>query len=113
VLYAREDWSVLLINPGSQDKVTRAHQVQPLFEAGMIYAPVPVDGRDAYTWAEGVKNECATFPKGKHDDRVDSTTQAISWLRNSGILQMDTEAQFDIDQSITHRGRPLDPIYPA
>lgn len=112
-LYAREDWSVQLVNPGSLDKVTRAHQVQPMFEAGMIYAPVPVDGRSVYKWAEDVKNECATFPKGRHDDRVDSTTQALSFLRSTGMLQMDTEAQFDIDQSITHRGAALPPIYPA
>jgi predicted phage terminase large subunit-like protein len=112
-LYAREEWSVQLINPGSLDKVTRAHQVQPMFEAGMVYAPVPVNGQPAYNWAEGVKNECAAFPKGAHDDRVDSLTQGLSWLRSTGMLQMDTEAQYDIDQSILHRGAPLVPIYPV
>jgi predicted phage terminase large subunit-like protein len=112
-LYARDNWSVQLMNPGSQDKVTRAHQVQPMFEGGMIYAPVPVDGRSVFKWAEDVKNECATFPKGRHDDRVDSVTMALSWLRNTGMLQMDTEARYDIDQSVTHRGAPLPPIYPV
>lgn len=111
--YGREDWSTQLINPGSRDKITRAHMVQPIFEAGMVYAPVPIDSRQVYPWVEKIKNECATFPKGKHDDLVDSTTQAISWLRTSGMLQMDTEARFDVEQSITHRGAPIAPIYPG
>jgi predicted phage terminase large subunit-like protein len=112
-LYSREEWSVQLINPGSQDKVSRAYQVQPMFEAGMIYAPVPVDGREAYGWVEALKSELAVFPKGKHDDRVDCITQGLSFLRSTGMLHMDTEVEYDTEQSMMHRGKPLAPIYPA
>ena len=112
-LYSREDWSTQLINPGSLDKVARTHQVQPMFECGMVYAPVPSDGRESYGWVEKVKNESAVFPKGKHDDIHDSMTQALSWLRQSGILSMDGEIDYDYDESIRHRGAPAGPIYPV
>lgn len=105
-LHAREDWSVQVVNPGAQDKVARAYQVQPMFEAGIVYAP-------DRAWAEQVIAECATFPRGKHDDRVDSTTQALSFLRSSGLLVFDSEAQFDINQEATHRGGAAPPLYPA
>jgi len=105
-LHAREDWSVQLIDPGQLDKVARAYQVQPLFENGLVYAPERL-------WADAVIDECATFPRGKHDDRVDSTTQALSFLRSSGLLVLDSEAQFDLDAEMTHRGAAPAPLYPG
>ncbi len=58
-----------------RDKVARAYAAQPLLSAGRIYVP---DRR----WADDVIDECATFPFGKHDDLVDTCTQALIWLKN-------------------------------
>jgi phage terminase large subunit-like protein len=33
--------------------------------------------------------QASIFPKGKHDDLVDSMTQAISYLRSVGLAQTD------------------------
>jgi predicted phage terminase large subunit-like protein len=68
-------------------KVARANAAQPDFESGAIF----VAGREAETldgpasstpaWAQGVIEECATFPNATHDDRVDMVTMAVNWLR--------------------------------
>lgn len=47
------------------DKVARAHAITHLFAAGMVYAP---DRK----WADMVMDECSVFPKGAHDDLVDT-----------------------------------------
>jgi predicted phage terminase large subunit-like protein len=60
---------VTMYSPGGrragQDKVSRAHSVAPLFEAGMVWAPDT-------DWAEDLVEECAAFPNGDNDDLVDS-----------------------------------------
>lgn len=72
-------WSVELVNPGAMDKVARAYAVQAAFTNGQVYCP----DRD---WADKVITQCESFPKGKHDDAVDSTTQALRYLRERGLL---------------------------
>jgi len=72
-------WSVELINPGALDKVARAYSVQPVFANGQVYCPDKA-------WAEAVISQCEIFPRGKHDDSVDSTTQALTYLRKRGLL---------------------------
>jgi predicted phage terminase large subunit-like protein len=72
-------WSVELVNPGALDKVARAYGIQSTFTNGQVYAP----DRD---WAEKVIAQAEAFPKGKHDDAVDSTTQALRYLRERGLL---------------------------
>jgi predicted phage terminase large subunit-like protein len=61
------------------DKVTRAHAVSPLVEAGRVFLP------KAAPWLAEFLDELSTFPSGAHDDIVDSTTQALNYLR-SGTL---------------------------
>ena len=57
----------------------RVNSISPLFEAGMVWCP-------PYKWAEEVVEECAAFPYGKHDDYVDSLTQALMRYRQFGAL---------------------------
>jgi predicted phage terminase large subunit-like protein len=88
-LYANEDWAVHLINPGNQDKLARLHSVQHLFSEGMVYAPDK-------SWAEMVIRQVASFPKGKHDDLVDSVSMAMRHLRESGLLIRSEERLADL-----------------
>ena len=90
------DYSVQLINPGAQDKTARAYAVQAAFTGGQIYAP----DRD---WADKVITECEQFPKGAHDDLVDSTTQAIKYLRERGLLKRSEEVVAEITDRATYR----------
>jgi predicted phage terminase large subunit-like protein len=57
------------------DKETRAHAVTPLIEAGRVFLP------EGAPFLRGVVDELAIFPNGIHDDTVDSTTQALNYLR--------------------------------
>jgi predicted phage terminase large subunit-like protein len=88
-LYAHETWAVHLINPGNQSKLARLYSVQHLFSEGMVYAPDK-------TWAEAVIRQVASFPKGKHDDMVDSVSQAVRHLRDTGLLVRSDERLADL-----------------
>ena len=45
----------------------------PEHESNAEHAPVPA-------WVKDLINECASFPNGENDDRVDSLDQAINWM---------------------------------
>ena len=64
---------IIPINPKAS-KEERANMVTPLFEAGAVYIPEQADFTNDYV------EELITFPNASHDDRLDSTTQALSWL---------------------------------
>jgi predicted phage terminase large subunit-like protein len=105
-LYGHEDWAVQLINPGAIDKLARLYSVQHLFSEGMVYAP---DRR----WSDLVIRQCEVFPKGKHDDLVDTVSQALRHLRELGVLTRSAERMADIDEQMRHRGAPPEPLYPS
>jgi predicted phage terminase large subunit-like protein len=105
-LYGHEDWAVQLINPGAIDKLARLYSVQHLFSEGMVYAP---DRR----WADLVIRQCEVFPKGKHDDLVDTVSMGMRHLRELGVLTRSAERMADIDEQMRHRGAPPEPLYPV
>lgn len=104
-LYKNAGYGVQLINPKAQDKVARAYSVQNLLADGMIHAP----DRE---WALMVMDECAMFPKGAHDDLVDSTTMAWRFLRNIGLAELPEERQIGIRESMRMRSK-VKPLYPG
>ena len=61
------------------DKLARAQAVTPLFEAGKIHLPESAPGLADYV------DELAAFPTGIHDDAVDSTTQALNYIRHQPV----------------------------
>lgn len=79
---------ILLINPHGGDKVARLHACQAMFADRMIYAPDTV-------WAEQVITEVSQFPKSKWADWTDTVSQALQYMRNTGLLQMGVEADED------------------
>ena len=103
-LYANEDWGVILVNPGAQDKVARLNSVQHLFSEGCVYAPDKA-------WAEMVIRQVASFPKGKHDDLVDSCSMGIRHLRETSMLIRSEERLQEIQSSMDYArmksGAPL------
>ena len=105
-LYSNENFSVQLHDPKSIDKMSRLYAVQHLFAEGLIYAP-------NRSWADMVINECAIFPKGKHDDIVDTVSQALNYLRQTGILQRPEEIQNDVEADLRHTSMKAAPLYNA
>ena len=104
-LYGAEDWAVQLINPGSLDKLARVYSIQHLFSEGMIYAP-------DRQWADAVIRQCEVFPKGKNDDLVDTVSQALRHLRETGLLVRAPERMAEIDAGRRHVRKAPAPLYP-
>jgi predicted phage terminase large subunit-like protein len=57
------------------DKLSRAQAVTAIVEAGKVYLP------EEAPWLTDYIDELASFPTGLYDDAVDSTTQALNYLR--------------------------------
>lgn len=103
-LYREDGWSIQLVKPVG-DKVARAHAVEPSFAAGLVYAPDE-------DWAEKVIAQAEVFPKGKHDDLVDSASQALQWLRQSGLISHNFEVAAELREALTFKPEPR-PLYDA
>jgi predicted phage terminase large subunit-like protein len=95
-LHKYANWQVRLVNPGAQDKVARAYSVQASFSNGVVWAP----DRD---WADKVITQAEVFPKAKHDDLVDSTVQALRYIRDNGLLQRADEIAAQVTIDAQHR----------
>jgi hypothetical protein len=48
-------------------------------------------------WAEGFLSQICSFPDSSHDDYVDSATQAIRYLKDSGWLDINPPPRYDDD----------------
>jgi predicted phage terminase large subunit-like protein len=103
-LFSHEDFAVQLVDPKSQDKLSRLYSVQHLFAEGLIYAP-------DRTWADQVITQVSTFPKGKHDDLVDTVSMALRHLREIGLLTRNVEYAADLDSQMFHNGSPPPSLY--
>ncbi len=57
------------------DKVTRLNLLTGLIESGHVILP------PAAPWLDDFLLEITRFPRAKHDDQVDSFTQALAWMR--------------------------------
>ena len=62
-----------------KDKVSRAHSVAPMFEAGLVH----ILNDD---FKSSVLEECAHFPYGKFDDIVDTVVQALMRIREGFLI---------------------------
>jgi predicted phage terminase large subunit-like protein len=57
------------------DKVMRLHAQTALIENGFVYIP------ETAPWLAAYLHEMTVFPRGKHDDQVDSTAQFLDWFK--------------------------------
>jgi predicted phage terminase large subunit-like protein len=62
------------------DKVTRMASETPAIEGGNVYLPTKAP------WLDDYLHELSRFPNGKHDDQVDSTSQALNVMTKSKII---------------------------
>lgn len=99
------DYGVHLLDPGSQDKVSRLHAIANLFAEGLIFSP-------DRSWADMVITQVGNFPKGKHDDLVDTVSAGINYLRQSGMLRRGAEIRSEVEQEMRRYGNGPAPLYP-
>lgn len=93
------------------DKVMRMHAQTGTIEAGFVHIP-----REAH-WLAEYLHELVTFPKGKYDDQVDSTAQALDWITSTkrepnfiAFMRMElekTEAQRNPTGTVRMRVPPM------
>ena len=102
--FGLQDWAIQLC-PVKGDKVARALAVQPSFSQGMVWAP----DRE---WSEIVIEEAEMFPRARHDDVVDSMTQALNYLRGVGLAQTQEEVHHEERERVMHRPR-VKALYPV
>lgn len=76
VLKSQTDLNVVEdINP-TKDKVSRVKNISPIVEAGRVHLLMGA-------WTDAFLDECAAFPNGVHDDRVDTLVMALQQNRNN------------------------------
>jgi len=93
--------------PATTDKFARAYSVQTFMEHGTVCAVARMEPRGVVDtalqqafpgreddraeepvfrpWAQECVDECAVFPRGRHDDYLDSVTHALRHLRDLGF----------------------------
>ena len=66
------------------DKVTRMHAQSAKIEAGQVHLPRRAE------WLQEFRLELLQFPRGRHDDQVDSLSQFLNWIerRNRNRLRV-------------------------
>ena len=91
-MLAREEILAYPYNPGRADKLARLHMVSHIFAHGYVWV-VESEKRPGQikTWAEPLVSQLCSFTGEKsikHDDLMDSTTQAIRFLSDKNMLAM-------------------------
>lgn len=86
----REGITAYAYNPGRADKLTRLHMVSHIFHRGQVWLPesAKYPGQPR-TWADQLVYQLCAFTGGrslKHDDFVDSTTQALRLCMDKNLL---------------------------
>jgi len=68
--------------PPGTDKVMRLHAHTAMFENGRVFLP-----RTA-PWLADYVHELTSFPGGRHEDQVDSTTQFLDYIAGDNDLEV-------------------------
>lgn len=74
---------------GTGDKMARLNSVSDIVASGMVWVPET-------RWADELVEEIAAFPFASHDDRVDSSVQALVRFRQGGFLRLPTDEPDEI-----------------
>jgi predicted phage terminase large subunit-like protein len=61
--------------PGAGGKVMRMSAETGTIQAGQVYLPAEA------SWLPEYLHEMVVFPNGRYDDQVDSTAQALNWIK--------------------------------
>ena len=95
-------------NPGRADKVMRANLVSPIIARGRVFLPESqANPGTPRTWLTEALNQWCAFPEVRNDDYVDALTQALRYLRDAGLINIDPlEQQEYHDNEFKRKGNP-------
>jgi predicted phage terminase large subunit-like protein len=78
------------------DKIMRLHAQTAMIENGFVHIP------ENAAWLAEYLHEMAVFPKGKHDDQVDSTAQFLEWFKTPmpgwGMFELTRQRAHELEQ---------------
>lgn len=97
---------VAKFDPGTADKVARAHQMTPTLELGLLW--IPESGKNPgqfVSWAQPYLKQLGKFPKAEHDEYVDTTSQAVIFLKNGGWFELPKAREVDLPRRAPDRER--------
>jgi hypothetical protein len=57
--------------------------------------------------------EASEFPKGKHDDLVDSFVHGLRFLRLRGLVRRAREVEVEVESALRDPGTGPPPLYPT
>jgi len=92
------------------DKWARVYSIQHIFAEGMVHYPFKEPW--GYQWANDIVDQITVFPRGSHDDYVDSMSMAIKYLRDSGFALNRQEHSMEVADELMYRPR-AQPLYPV
>jgi predicted phage terminase large subunit-like protein len=87
-------------NPGREGKLLRLHSVSHIFANGMVWAPEGSKAGEFLGCLEEPMSQICTFAGEKstrHDDYVDTATQAIRYLTDRNIITVLVPPEKDLD----------------
>ncbi len=70
------------------DKIQRMFACSNMLENGFVYLPEDAE------WLAEYKHELLVFPNGKYDDQVDSTSQALDWMKQTYLQNNEVRISF-------------------
>lgn len=76
-LVGRASINIELVRPAG-DKISRMNACVPIFENRIVYAPDK-------EWSDMVIRQVSNFPRASHDDLADTVSQALIYLRRTGV----------------------------
>jgi predicted phage terminase large subunit-like protein len=83
------------------DKIMRMNAQTTMIENGFVHIP------EAAPWLAEYLHEMTVFPKGKHDDQVDSTAQFLDWFKTP----MPHWGIFEATRRRAEKLKPPPPVY--
>ncbi len=83
------------------DKIMRLHAQTGMIENGFVHIP------ETAPWLAEYLHEMTVFPKGKHDDQVDSTAQFLDWFKRP----MPSWGIFELTRRMAEKLKPPEPVY--
>lgn len=101
-------------NPGHADKMSRASQVMPWYEQECFFVIESTnDPGDFAKWCRPFTDQLLKFGPGvsSHDDHVDTFTQAIIYLRDVGLIQLDVVEEEEKDELAEYRAKKSQGVY--
>ena len=86
-------------NPGKADKLARLHLASPFFKQGQVWMPES-DKRPGQlrSWCEDLVSQLCAFPNVKHDDLMDTATQALRVLSDMNLLRSTKPVERFVDE---------------